>query len=70
MEDELVTIARFPDTAEAELAKERLGLDGIRAFVIDEATVGVMPFMANAIGGIRVQVAPEDAERAREILGS
>ena len=67
--DELVTVAAFPDVAEAELARERLELEGIQAFVADSQTVGTMPFLANATGGVRVQVDPRDADRAREILG-
>ena len=67
---DLVTIATFPDGPEADLARERLELEGIRAFVLDDATAAVMPFMTPSTGGIRLQVAPEDAERAREILGS
>ncbi|MGD0676386.1 MAG: DUF2007 domain-containing protein [Polyangiaceae bacterium] len=67
--DELVTVATFADVAEAELAKERLELEGIRAFVIDAQTVGVMPYLTAATGGVRVQVKPSDLERAREALG-
>jgi hypothetical protein len=65
----LVTIATFPDAPEADLARERLALEGIRAFVLDEQGDVVMPFMIASTGGIRLQVAPEDAECAREILG-
>jgi hypothetical protein len=67
--DELVTVATFPDVAEAQLAMERLGLEGILAFVIDAQTAGVMPFLTSATGGVRVQVAPKDEVRAREVLG-
>jgi hypothetical protein len=67
---DLVTIATFSDVSQAELARERLELEGVRAFVLDEQAGGVMPFMTNSMGGIRVQVAPEDAERGREVLGS
>jgi hypothetical protein len=67
--DELATVAAFGDVAEAQLAKERLELEGIRAFVIDAQTVGVMPFLASSTGGVRVQVEPKDEARAREILG-
>jgi hypothetical protein len=65
--DELVTVATFPDVAEAELAKERLELEGIQAFVIDAQAGGVMPYIAQSTG-VRVQVPPEDLERAKEIL--
>jgi hypothetical protein len=68
--DELVTVATYPDVAEAQLAKERLELEGIRAFVVDAQTAGVMPFLTSSTGGVRVQVDSRDAERAREILGT
>jgi hypothetical protein len=68
--DELVTVAAYPDVAEAQLAKERLELEGIRAFVLDAQTGGVMPFLASSTGGIRVQVDARDRTRAREILGT
>jgi hypothetical protein len=67
---DLVTVAAFPDVAEAQLAKERLETEGIRAFVIDAQTAGVLPFLTPASGGVRVQVAPVDEQRAREVLGS
>jgi hypothetical protein len=67
--DELVTVALYPDVSQAELAKERLELEGIRSFTIDAQAAGVMPFLANTSGRVRVQVEPKDLERAKEILG-
>jgi hypothetical protein len=67
--DELVTVTTYPDTAEALLAKERLELEGVRAFVLDVQGDGVMPFLTASTGGIRVQVEPRDLEKAKEILG-
>jgi hypothetical protein len=67
---DLVTIATFPDVPEAELAKERLQLEGIDAYVFAENTAGIMPYLNPATGGIRLQVEASDAERAKEILGS
>jgi hypothetical protein len=67
--DELVTVASFPDPPQAELAKERLELEGIRAFVIGGQGGGVMPYLAESMG-IRVQVEPKDLERAKELLGT
>jgi hypothetical protein len=66
--DELITVASFTDVSEAELARERLELEGIRAFVVDAQTAGVMPFLTSSTGGVRVQVQPQDLERAREVL--
>jgi hypothetical protein len=68
--DELVTVAAFPDVSEAELARDRLGLEGIRAFVVSGQTGTIMPFLTASTGGVRVQVAHEDAVRAKEILAS
>jgi hypothetical protein len=68
--DELVTVASFADAPQAELAKERLELEGIRAFAIDAQAAGVMPFLATTSGRVRVQVEPKDLERAKEILGT
>jgi hypothetical protein len=66
---DLVTVASFLDVPEAQLAKQRLELEGIAAFVIGAQTAGVMPFLTGPTGGVRIQVAPGDVERAREILG-
>jgi hypothetical protein len=66
--DDLVTAASYVDTAEAELARQRLELEGVRAFVIGAQTAGVMPYLVGSTGGVRVQVRPADLERAREIL--
>ncbi|HEY5146920.1 MAG TPA: DUF2007 domain-containing protein [Polyangiaceae bacterium] len=67
--DDLITVASYPDAAEAELAKERLELEGVAAFVIGGQTAGVMPFLTGPTGGVRLQVGRLDADRAREILG-
>jgi hypothetical protein len=68
--DDLVTVASFPDVAEAQLARERLELEGVPAFVIDAQTAGVMPFLTGSTGGVRLQVAGSNAAKAREILGA
>lgn len=66
---DLVTVATFSTIIEAEIAKGRLAVEGIRAFVLDQASAGVMPFMAASMGGIRLQVEPKDEAKAKEILG-
>jgi len=65
----LVAVARFTAPWEAHLARTRLEADGIAACVLEER----LPF-ANLVSGqlaalSRVAVHPEDARRAREILG-
>ncbi len=65
---DLVTVARFSNSAEAELARERLGLEGLEAFVVGTATASVVPHVTSE-GALELQVAPENAQQAREILG-
>jgi hypothetical protein len=67
-DDELTTVATFSTTAEADLAKERLELEGISAFVIGAVTAHVVPHSSDA-GNVAVQVGTADAVEAREILG-
>jgi hypothetical protein len=68
--DDLVTVASYPDGPEAELARDRLALEGVAAFVIGGQTAGVMPFLTGPMGGVRLQVARLDVDRARAILGA
>jgi len=64
----MITIARFSKVEEAHLLRMRLEAGGIPAFVQDEHVVQVIWIYSDAIGGIRVQVAEEDAARARELM--
>ncbi len=66
---DLVTVATYSTIVEAEIAKGRLAVEGIRAFVLDKGAAGVMPYLAASMGGIRLQVEPGDEAKAREILG-
>jgi hypothetical protein len=67
MSRDLVTIAHFSTVIEADMAKSQLRAEGIMAFVGGAAT-GVMPYLAGG-GGIALQVADDDAQRSREVLG-
>jgi len=66
--ENLVTIATFDFPAEAETQKIRLEHSGIRAFLSDNNLVGMNWFLSNAVGGVKLQVAAEDADRANRIL--
>ena len=61
-----VTIAKYLDVTEAQLAKVRLGGEDIEAFVI--AGAGFNPLLAAASGGVQLQVRERDIDRARAIL--
>jgi hypothetical protein len=68
MPSKLVTLATFGNPAEAAIARNHLAAEGIRAFLADEDTVAMAWHLGNAIGGIKLQVADDDAERAISIL--
>lgn len=65
----MITIAQFSKPEEAHLLRMRLEAGGVPAFVLDENIVQMDWLYSNAIGGVRLQIAEEDAERAQEILG-
>jgi hypothetical protein len=65
---DLVTVATGWKAGEIHILRSRLEAEGIHVYMADEMTVVMDWFFANAIGGIKIQVAEKDAERARKIL--
>jgi hypothetical protein len=65
---QFVTIAVAQDSVEANIIKNYLNDAGVQAFVADDEAISMDWLMANAIGGIKVQVAAVDADEAREAL--
>lgn len=64
------TIATFTKPEEAHLMRMRLEEAGIEAFLLDEHMIQMDLLQSNAIGGVRVQIADEDIQAARELLSS
>jgi hypothetical protein len=62
------TVATFREAYQAHLAKGKLEAEGIPSIVVDEYLAGVNWMYSQAIGGVKVQVAEADYERAEEIL--
>lgn len=62
------TIATFTFPSEMYSARALLETEGIECFVKDELTAQVHNFYSQAIGGVKLQVKEEDAERARSLL--
>ncbi|HZQ22852.1 MAG TPA: DUF2007 domain-containing protein [Terriglobales bacterium] len=65
---ELITIRAFRDLPEALLAKGILDSASIDSFLSNENLVRLDWFISNFVGGIRLQVASEDAEAANALL--
>lgn len=67
-ESELITIAIYSLPHEAHVAKASLDAAGIPAFIADEHTINMDWLYSNALGGVRLKVLAQDAEKAQEII--
>ena len=65
-----VTLRRFRDLPEAFFAKGSLESAGIERHLVDENMVRMDWFISNLLGGVKLQVRPEDVAEATEILKS
>lgn len=66
MDEPLETVATFSYAHEMGLVRSKLESEGIECFVQDELTA--QTYIFNAVGGMKLQVRPEDAERASRII--
>jgi hypothetical protein len=64
------TVARSWSTSQIEILRARLEAEGIPAFVIDGGMSQLYSFIAQPIGGARLQVLRERAREAREIIAA
>ncbi len=65
-----VAVSTYDNYISAHIALGRLTSEYINCYLQDEHSVTVGPFLTNSIGGIKLMVAEEQAERALEILNS
>lgn len=66
MENSLITIATFSFADRMGLVRSKLESEGIECFVQDELVS--QTYIVNAVGGMKLQVKEEDAERAAQII--
>ncbi len=66
--EKLVTLETFSSPWEAQLARACLEAEGIEAVVADEHFFRLYGALSNTLGGVRLQVRPEHAGRAAELL--
>jgi hypothetical protein len=67
-ESQLITIATYSFPHEAHVAKASLDVADIPAFIADEHTINMGWLYSNVLGGVRLKVPAQDAEKAQEIL--
>lgn len=66
--EKLVTIETFSSSWEAQLARACLEAEGIHSVIADEHFHRLYSSLTNTLGGVRLQVRPEDAGTATELL--
>lgn len=64
----LVTVETFSSPWEAQLARACLEAEGIEAVIADEHFFRLYGALSSTLGGVRLQVRPEHADRAAELL--
>lgn len=66
----LITIATYHSQTKAEAARIHLAQEGIESVLVNETIVAMDWLLMNAIGGIKLQVASHDAERAASFINA
>jgi len=65
---EWVTVRAFNSPVEADLARSVLSGSEVPSRLVDEATMGIVPHMNIALGGVKLAVRPADLARAEQLL--
>ncbi len=66
--ERLVTVETFSSPWQAQLARACLESEGIHAIVADEHFYRLYGALSGTMGGVKLQVRPEEAQRAAELL--
>jgi hypothetical protein len=64
----LVVVATFDDVAEAHIARGMLDAQGIPSLLADTGILGALPSIADRVGGVKLQVARRDEQKARDLI--
>jgi Putative prokaryotic signal transducing protein len=64
----LVVVATFDNVAEAHIARGMLDAQGVPSVLADTAILGVLPSIADRVGGVKLQVARRDEQKARDLI--
>lgn len=62
------TVGVYPSITEASIVRGRLDQAGIRSWMQEELTAGQLFQVGTALGGVKLQVADNDLQRARELI--
>lgn len=70
MESQFTQVGVYQYSSEAIIFKGKLESEGIPVFMHDNNTIDSDPMISNAIGGVKLFVKQEDAERATTVLSN
>ena len=70
MESQFTQVGVYQYSSEAIIFKGKLESEGITVFMHDNNTIDSDPMISNAIGGVKLFVKQEDAERATTVLSN
>lgn len=68
MNKELVVIATSYDIVEAEFLRNHLETEGFEIYLADENIVSTFNFLAPTVGGIKIKVPENEAEKAAKFV--
>lgn len=68
MAGKIVTLTTFMYPVEAYPLMMRLKQEGIECFLGDENIITALPFLSNAVGGIKVNINDKDLDKALLVL--
>jgi len=68
MTDKLVTLATFGSPVEARIVCNRLEAEGVQAFLAGESSGSTLWHVGTALGGVKLEVAEKDYDRAAKLL--
>jgi hypothetical protein len=68
--EELITVARFASSAEAQVARDYLVAHGVDALWMEQDQLRFDPLRPGETPGVRVLVREEDEEAARQLLAA
>lgn len=66
----LVTIAEYTNALQAHIARGRLEAEGLEVHIADEHYITMNWYLSNALGGVKLQVAENKIEQAKEVLAA
>lgn len=64
----MVTLKVFDNAIDAHILRTKLESEGIPCYIFDENITSLNPLLTVAVGGIKLNVAAEDFEKAYEIM--